>query len=348
MQFETFHLMSSPALEPAATLYGNTFEQIRMADEMGFLCAWFAEHHFSNYCISPNPLLPAIKAATMTKRIRFGQAVLVTPLWHPMRLAMDIAMADILTEGRLNVGLGSGYSHTEYNALGIDIKENRVRQAEAIEIMLKAWSEDDFTYRGKFFNVARPVSALPRPFQSPHPPLHIAASHEESVIRVAQQGYGMLSSGQYLTHEMAGPVAALYHKSWREAGHAPDKANLHLLRFVHVAETDGKAQEQFDETRWLRRAGGPHAKGTAQVIAGRNQIFPQAEEPSDEEWQKRLVFGSPDTVIQILKGLEANGITHVMCHFDIGGMAQPAVRRSMELFAERVMPAFARTAVAAQ
>lgn len=341
MRFETFHLLSSPAMEPAATLYANTFAQIRLADEMGFDCAWFAEHHFSNYAIVPNPLLPAVKAATLTKRIRFGQAVLVTPLWHPLRLAMDVALADVLTDGRLNVGLGRGYSQTEFTAFGASIEDNREQLGECLDLIRRAWTEDDFTHSGRLYQVPKPITALPRPVQQPYPPLHIAASHADSVAWVARQGYALLSSGQFLTHEAAAEVSGHFRRAWREAGRPEADARHHLLRFVHVAPSDGEAMAQIGETRWLNRVSRTHSGGTARVKGGVNQVVIPPDEIDDAEWAKRLVFGGPETVIATLRRLEAAGITHVICHFDIAGMAQPTVRRSMELFAERVMPAFA-------
>src|SRR5919108_6257040 len=106
MRFGTFHLIGSPDMAPAAQRFDDTLRQIELADSLGLDMAWIAEHHFSNYGYSANPLLLIARACASAPRLRFGQAVLVTPFWHPLRLAEDIAITDLLTGGRLEIGLG--------------------------------------------------------------------------------------------------------------------------------------------------------------------------------------------------------------------------------------------------
>src|SRR5215207_10009551 len=143
MRFGTFHLIGSPELAPAERRFGETLEQIALADELGFDYAWIAEHHFSNYGYSVNPLLLIAKASAFARRVRFGQAILVTPFWHPLRLAEDVALTDILTEGRLDLGLGRGYQGMEFKGLDVSLEESRAIFLEQLELMKKAWTEDD-------------------------------------------------------------------------------------------------------------------------------------------------------------------------------------------------------------
>src|SRR5919201_2147757 len=134
MRFGTFHLIGSPHMAPAAERFGETLDQIALADELGFSAVWVAEHHFSNYGYSANPLLLIAKASALAPRVRFGQAVLVTPFWHPVRLAEDIALTDILTNGRLDLGLGRGYQHVEFKGLDVPFDESRGMFREGLEL----------------------------------------------------------------------------------------------------------------------------------------------------------------------------------------------------------------------
>src|SRR5579885_1602877 len=109
MKFGAFFLLGSPGLEPAQEMYRRVLGWTVLAEDLGFDSVWFAEHHFSNYGYIPNPLMMAVRAARETRRVRLGTAVLVLPFWHPLRVAEDIAMADQLTDGRLDVGVARGY-----------------------------------------------------------------------------------------------------------------------------------------------------------------------------------------------------------------------------------------------
>src|SRR5258708_3032640 len=114
MRFGTFHLIGSPNMVPAGQRFAETLDHIALADELGLDSVWVAEHHFSNYGYSANPLLLIARASASAPRVRFGQAVLVTPFWNPLRLAEDIAITDLLTNGRLELGFGRGYQPLQF------------------------------------------------------------------------------------------------------------------------------------------------------------------------------------------------------------------------------------------
>src|SRR4030081_389850 len=145
MRFGTFHLVGSPAMAPGAPLFGETLAHITLADELGFECVWVAEHHFSNYGYSANPLLLIARASATAPRVRFGQAVIVTPFWHPLRLAEDIALTDLLTGGRLEIGLGRGYQPLEFRGFGSEQADSRATFEEQFELMRLAWTAEHFT-----------------------------------------------------------------------------------------------------------------------------------------------------------------------------------------------------------
>src|SRR5213592_2321065 len=143
MQLGIFNLMGSrEADKPTAQVFGEVAEQTRLADALGYTIAWFAEHHFSNYCLCASPLMMVAHCASITQRIRLGTAVLVLPLYNPARLAAEIASADALSHGRLSLGIG--YQPYEFDRFGVDLKQNLEMTEEFCDILDRALSQDFF------------------------------------------------------------------------------------------------------------------------------------------------------------------------------------------------------------
>ena len=195
MEFGIFNLMGSRSPEKqTAEVFAEVAEQTRLADELGYAIAWFAEHHFSNYCLCASPLMIIAHCASITKKIRLGTAVVVLPLYNPARLAAEIATADALSNGRLMLGVGAGYQPYEFERFGVDIKNNLEMTEEFCDILDRAFSEDFFSYNGKHYQI--PKTHIPaRPVQKPLP-IYVAG-HTEAMFRsAARHGYRVLSSGR--------------------------------------------------------------------------------------------------------------------------------------------------------
>ncbi len=168
MHFGQFNLMGyrTPGAK-AYELYDNAVEQVKAAEANGFEIAWFAEHHFSNYCVCPSPLMMLARLAGETRRIRLGSAVVVTPLYQPVRLISEIGMVDALTHGRLVLGVGSGYQPYEFERFGEDLADSVPKLAEFMEMLELAFTRDTFSYSGKHYRLpethiaSRPVKGLP-------------------------------------------------------------------------------------------------------------------------------------------------------------------------------------------
>src|ERR1700751_3951438 len=156
MEFGIFNLMGSRDPEKqTAEVFAEVAEQTRLADELGYAIAWFAQHHFSNYCLWASPLLLVGHFAPITKQIWFGAAVVVLPLYTPARLAAEIATADALSNGRLMLGIGAGYQPYEFERFGVDIKANLEMAEEFCDILDRAFSEDFFSYNGKHYQIPK-------------------------------------------------------------------------------------------------------------------------------------------------------------------------------------------------
>src|SRR5262245_15689916 len=180
MKFGMFFLLQWPRERKTQDqVYGETLDQITLAEELGWDAVWIAEHHFSDYGICPNIAVLAAAAAARTKRIRIGSGIVVTPFHHPLRIAEDWAMVDLISGGRLNLGLGRGYQKVEYDGFRIPQRESKERFQAALDVLNLAWQGEPFSYRGQFWQIDN-VQTIPQPIQKPRPPIYVAAVSPES------------------------------------------------------------------------------------------------------------------------------------------------------------------------
>ena len=337
MKFGVFFLLQSPDMRPGPAVYKDMLEQAELADRLGFDAIWLAEHHFSSYGYSSAPLLAAIAIAQRTRNVRIGTAVLVLPLHHPLRLAEEIAVADVLTEGRLDVGIGRGYQPYEFERFGLRLEDSRQRYAETLDIILAALSRQTFSYHGRYYDIP-PTTILPRPVQTPHPPVWTVAQSPESVQFTVERGYSCL---------LGGPLPSLrqFRSVYDEAmaagsGSKPPYLGIH--KHTYVADSDADARAHLDHAYWHLRAAGHLRAGTQRVEDGRTLVEPLPNEPDPEQLRRDYVlFGTPEQVSdQLRQYQDVVGMNYVSCVFSLGTIPQERVLRSMELFATRVMPEF--------
>src|SRR5882724_4019487 len=153
INFGTFLLMQSPSARSSQEIYARGLEIAQAAENLGFGNVWLAEHHFSTYGYLSRPVQLATYIAARTRRIRVGTAVIVVPLHHPLVIAEEIAMLDLLANGRVDIGLGRGYQPYEFERLGLDLNSARARWDESIDILLLALKGKPFSYTGKHFQI---------------------------------------------------------------------------------------------------------------------------------------------------------------------------------------------------
>jgi alkanesulfonate monooxygenase SsuD/methylene tetrahydromethanopterin reductase-like flavin-dependent oxidoreductase (luciferase family) len=193
------------------TLYKETLEQCKLADQMGFDNLWFVEHHFlTGFSASPCPEVMFGALSQVTKRIRIGFGVSILPYHHPVRVAERVAMVDQLTDGRVEVGTGRSNAY-EQTGLGVDPRDTRALWEESITMLPQIWQSEEFSWEGQFWKVP-PRHVLPKPFQKPHPRLYLACTQPDSFRVAAEKGIGVLSSATYATSILAEHV-----KVYREA-----------------------------------------------------------------------------------------------------------------------------------
>ena len=304
--------------------YAELLEQAEVADALGFDSFWVAEHHFHEYGAIPRPPVWMAAAAQRTKRIRLGAAVVVLPFDHPLRSAEDYAMVDVLSGGRLNLGVGSGYLAHEYQGFGVSVADKRERFDEGLEIVLKAWTGERFSHRGKYFAV-EDVQLNVVPVQRPRPPVWIAVLRNEAAAQVGRRGFPIMMI-PYATTERFDELAATV-RAFREAfvgaGGPAGDATVPFGLHTYCAES-------FEEAR-------AHAKEAMDRYV-RTRLY--AKQRSFETLVEKdlIAFGGPDDVARIARRYAEAGLTHVLAISNFGGLAHARVLRSMELIARHVMP----------
>ncbi|MET7550928.1 LLM class flavin-dependent oxidoreductase [Streptomyces sp. NPDC005500] len=343
---------------PTADMYNEYLQEIQLADRLGYDEVWLAEHHFSHYATlpSPNTLLAAI--AALTSRIRLGNMVTVLPLYNPLRLAEEIGMIDQLSNGRFNLGIGSGVAPEEFTRYHMPMSEAKPRFNEALQVLLTSFTQDRFDFDGQFYHY-RDVELVPKPVQQPYPPLCQAVFSGDSTRWCAERNIPIARI--YETFDDAREKAALYRAlapgytrpPTPQSGSPsfidsyPGQPSVRFFRPVYVAETTEQAMaEAIPEfyRHFVRFAGAdrePHQEPTPdrwRYLVGRalKQLGPHDFEQLDAE--DIVIFGDPQRVREKIERLHREaGMDHFVGIFAFGNLSHERVSRSLELFAEHVM-----------
>jgi luciferase family oxidoreductase group 1 len=341
MNFGTFLLMQSPSARPSPEIFARGIEMAQAAETLGFRSAWLAEHHFSTYGYLSRPAQLATYIAAKTTRLRVGTAVIVVPLHHPLIVAEEIATLDLLAGGRIDVGLGRGYQHYEFERLGLELDTGRARWEESVDVILKAFEGKPFSYDGKIFKIPE-TTIFPQPVQKPRPPIWVTAQSPDSVEGAVRRGFNVLTGGFGVPLERMADFRKLFDRVVAEVK-PREPLQVGVQRAVYVADNDADARAAAEEARWNMRVTLSLRNNYQRVEDGRAIPVPGPNEPGvDDLLDRYLVIGTPDTVIRQIKRIEqAVGITHFNCSFWFGDLEHARVLRSMETFAREVMPAFA-------
>jgi len=352
MRFGLFFLLEKPENGNDAQVYADTMEQIKLADELGYDYIWLAEHRFTRYGIAPDVLVLAAAAASITKRVRIGTAVVVLPFHDPILLAEQVAMVDVISNGRFDFGAGRGYQAGEFKGLGIPMDESRSRFEEVMDICVGLWTNDRFSYEGKHYTVDD-ISLEPKPIQKPHPPIWVTAMQTPSTFTyAAERGYGIISGNPYQADPEFHKAYLVYQETLEKIGRPELAKNFWALAPTFVHHDSAQALEIPRESA-LSYQEAFVRYGTPRQADG---SLPKGYESYDQGWDgARANIGYLDTVVdspnflvgdigQVKSRLHANGkigMNDFIVWMNRGGaIPQKAVLDSMELFAKEVMPEF--------
>lgn len=343
MKFSNFLFPAAMDPNDDHRIIQETIAEAKLCDQLGMDMLWLAEHHFDGICAYVDPVSFAAALAACTERIHIGFAVAQMSLHHPIRMAEQMALIDNISRGRLVVGLGRGtaYNIYDYQGYGIDPAEAYERLLEAEEIMIKAWTTENYRHEGKFWNLRLP-QLRPRPFTRPHPAIVRACSSEEAMLGMARAGRPFLMNVQ--SNEITRHRMDLYRRTMREAGFdeatvARNVADTWVWRNIFVAETDAEAE----------RLALPAFRTQMEFRAAmRNKVYQEQglllkkEDgvAARNEARHAVLCGSPDTVSEAIAEIDRIGVGGLILVFRIGPMPHEVAANSIRLFMSRVAPNF--------
>ena len=350
MRFGIYAEIQTPPEKPHAEMIWEIFQQMEHADRAGFDVYSVIDHHFfQKFSISANPLALFTAVAQRTQRIRFRTALHTLPLENPLRLAGQIAEADILTNGRLECGLGRGHAWL-FGPANVPLEESRPRYDEAVEILIRAWTQDKFSFEGKFYKV-RDVSVVPRPVQKPHPRLFTGGTSDITYQMAGERGWGIFVPPLLPWNVLEGPLN-IYKKACAASGNKPD---IVYIRPVYLDDDEKLIRREVEQAlyNFLAFNASPvyslhseekkaelRAKGYGFYASGALESLTQLTYEQIVE-QEISFIGTPAKVIRQIKALqEKGGIGELAMVANFGGLEHWKSSKTQHLFAQRVMPAF--------
>ena len=345
MKFSNFLFTASMQPSEDHRIIDETLREAQLCDELGMDMLWLAEHHFDGICAYVDPVTFAAALAACTKRIRIGFAVAQMSLHHPIRMAEQMALIDNISRGRLVVGLGRGtaYNIYDYQGYGIDPAEGHERLIEAEEIMIKAWTTENYRHEGKHWKLRLPM-LRPRPYTKPHPFIIRACASEEGMLEMARAGRPFLMNIQ--SNEVTRSRMELYRKTMREHGfdEAAVARNLEdtwVWRNIFVGETDAEA-ERLALSAWETQQEFRQAM-RRRVYEEQGLLLKQEAGPAARnQLQHSLLCGSPATVTEAIAEVDKIGIGGLILVFRLGPMPHEVAAHSIRLFMSKVAPNFRR------
>lgn len=319
---------------PYDVYYRQILEQVELAEELGWECFMFNEHHFLRYggpIANPAVLLAA--AAARTSKIRLGPCIAILPLRHPLHSAEDYAMVDAISAGRLEFGIGSGNTEMDYRVFGVTRENDRQRLDEAFDVILKAWTNERFSHQGTLWQFGD-ITLYPRPVQKPHPPIWVAGTSAETLGWAGRHGFHIMTVGHPHPPEKVRSGVEAWKKALLDRGIDPASRRCQFHVRTHVGESAERAKAiataaiaRYDEISRIGR---------------RSLTAP----PAEYDWGMMLAtgrnnYGTPEQCIQnILNAARHYYFDTLTTTFNFGGIPHGEIVKSMRLFAKEVMPAF--------
>ena len=347
-EFGMFHEFQCPAGTSEPDAFAESFAQVEAAERWGLDAMWLAEIHVAperSVCAVPLTIASAI--AARTNRIKIGTGVQVLPLCHPLRIGEEAATVDQISHGRLIFGVGrSGFPRT-YEAYGVPYGESRERFAETLEILKRAWTEDPFSYSGKFYKFEN-VRLTPKPYQKPWPEIRIAANSPDTFPAIGTLGHGVFVAVRLGTLSELAPNIRAYRQAYKAAGH-PGEGKVFLGAPAYVAEMAEQARsEPEDSIMYFYRYLGERLEDSA-TRAGVRAIEDRAARGRrlqtityDEARRDKIIVGTPEEVTDRLVQLrEELGLDGILAEMNCGTkIPHQRVMKSLQLLCEKVKPAF--------
>jgi alkanesulfonate monooxygenase SsuD/methylene tetrahydromethanopterin reductase-like flavin-dependent oxidoreductase (luciferase family) len=324
--------------------FAECFALVDAAEALGVNSVWLAEYHFAPISVLSSPITVASAIAARTQRIRIGLAVVLLPLAHPIHIAEDIATLDHISQGRVEFGVGRGTFPDTHDGFNSPFAESRERFDEYLDIIVKAWTQERFSFAGKYYRCDN-LWVRPKPVQRPHPPIRIGITSEVTFPLVGRLGFPIIinPSRVFALSELA-PYIQQYREAWHKAGHA-GVPQVGLRVPLYVAKT---AERAYTEPRVSTMAAvqtlGNRVADSASRAGTTGDWSAQAERVrsmSYEDWLRdKVVYGTPDTVVDRLQQLrEELDLTQILYEVNYGRQIPSALQlENLRMINEYVIP----------
>ncbi len=321
----------------------NAVEQTVHADQAGFDTAWYAEHHFSNYCLCPSPLMMVAHCAPLTRRIRLGSAVCVLPLYHPARLMAEAGFADVVSNGRLDFGIGAGYQAFEFERFGVKLSDASEIFTEFLDILQTGMRDRIFDYQGKHLHFP-PTSIAMRAQQQPVPPLWLATHNPKTQARAMREGHSLFVTALLNGMDTLKALRAGLQTVAEGAGHDLDKTRIALLRCAFASDRRSDIDLYLENALYQRRVSESLRDRRAQSDDGymiREEIRPT--DMTVDELRANLPVGSVEQVVErMVREIRVLRPSHIALQTQLGDFDQATMLRQIEVWGSRIIPAIRR------
>jgi probable F420-dependent oxidoreductase len=312
--------------------YKEALEEVIRGEELGFDSIWMEEHHSVVNHYWPSPLTVLAGFATRTSKVILGTDILVAPFYHPVRLAEDAALLDVMSRGRFVLGIAIGYKPDEFALYGAELEKRGARFEEQLAVVKGLWTQETFSFQGKHYKVEGRLE--PKPITRPHPPLWIGGWGDLTLKRAATLADNWIPGPTAdLARLLAGKQQFL--KNRAASGRTTPVTEWPVTRDVIIAETDKEARDLAERHIMVAYR--------KEYAGGWKHPFIDASIATDLDAlkQDRFLIGGPDEVIRDLRPfVEQYGMTHLICRLFFPGMPHRQILRELELLAKEIMPAF--------
>lgn len=319
----------------AAHAYPEALRQIELAESLGFDSIWLEEHHGTHGHYHPSPLMFLAGFATRTERVRLGTNIAILPLYHPVRFAEDVAQLDVMSNGRVIVGVAIGYRSEDFAAFQTSLESRGKQFVEMLKLIKRLWAEDSVTFESDCYAL-NGFSLEPRPVQKPHPPLYLGGWGDLALKRAATLGDAWLP-GPTANLDKLQDALAKYHTALRDRGIDPMSREQPLTRDIVIAASGAEAEAQAE--RYLLAAYRDEYSTWKHPLIGATDST--ATDQLAELRRDRFIIGDPEKVIEQIHYFEQQfGMNHLVCRLHFPGMPPELVAESVQLLGKEVIPAF--------
>ena len=336
--FTDFHVRQGMS---QAEAFEESFNQIDRAEQMGMDSVWLAEHHFSpERSVLASPLVIASAIAARTSRIRIGLAVQVLPLTNPLRVAEEAATVDHISKGRFEFGIGRSGLTKYYEGYNVPYSESRSRFLESLEVIMRAWRGEPFSYHGDFYSY-QDVQVVPQPLQQPHPPTRVAVASADTYTQIGKLGHPIFISANTPVPQLQERLAD-YRACRQEAGHeGPGEVVLRIPAYVAETTEAAHSEPQSSTMHAITYAATELIK-TAASEEGAERLRQMAKTPYEDVLRQRVMYGTPEEVTERLQAYRDElDISGVVLEMNYGGQVpDERVMNSVRLLTEKVIPNF--------